>query len=194
MTFDELVEFIRNQGCKVSIYNAKILEQSDSMGCFIDYPEPEICMAISGYTQQELVKTILHEYAHFLQWEEGMLEPFNEERNFGWEIFNKWLKGKEFTQKTLDRARVIISLIEYDAEMRTIELSTDLGVDIGSHRAYMKDAYGYLATIKWSFLNRDWPCYYFDGELFDTDYLKPEDINKPLTQKELEKIEEEIAR
>jgi hypothetical protein len=154
MSFKELVNFIRSQDCKVTLYNTKILKQTESMGCFNSYPAPEICMATIGYTQLELVKTILHEYAHFLQWEDGFLELIGDDETTGWGVFNSWIGGKEFSKKDLNKAEKAISIIEYDAEIRTIELSEDLGIDIGDYDDYIRDAYGYLCTIKWT-INRE---------------------------------------
>ena len=154
------------------------------MGSFTS-PNPKICIAISGHSHNELIKTTLHEYAHFLQYKDGLLDKFGDEP---WNVWDKWLQGEDFTQKQLKKSRNTICKIEYDADLRVIELAKQLNINIGKKEDYIKEAYSYVCTIKWSFLNREWDGYYLDGSLFNVGYLTPRQIVRPLSADEIKII------
>lgn len=187
MNFWQLVSRIKKEGCTIRLYNKDELKVAQCAGTFdiTKNNNPIICLAIKGHTQQELLQLLLHEYAHFLQWKEGILHRLEgEDLKRGWEVLDLWLRHKKnYTSKQLLWARNVALLMEYDADIRVIEMSKELGVDIGSHKAHMANAYGYIVLIKWAAKNRKWGSYpgedYFDGRI-----RSPEEILSKITPRE----------
>ncbi len=173
MQFWQLVSRIKNEGCHVRLYDREEMKVAQCAGTFdiSKKGNPLICLAIKGHTRQELLQLLLHEYAHFLQWKEGILHRFEgKDLKLGWDTLDLWLgHKKKFSKAQLSWARDAIILIEYDADIRVIEMACELGVDIGSHRTHMANAYSYVTLIKWAAKNRKWGSHpgedYFDGRI-----------------------------
>lgn len=187
--FDWLVRYIKDDGCKVILYNKNILKQVDCVGTFdiSRKKNPIICLAIKGHTLRELTQILLHEYAHFLQWREGLLYLLEGDNlKGGWDVIDKWLKGKKTSANVLNRARNAVLLMEYDADLRAIFLAKKLHLNIGSLKRRLSMAYSYITFLKWAIESREWGEY---TVFYNPVILTPTEVLKPLTNKEKEFIE-----
>lgn len=189
MQFWQLVRLIKNNGCRVRLYNKDELRLAQCAGTFdiTKSGNPLICIATKGHTRQELMQLLLHEYAHFLQWKSGFLHKLEgPDLKDGWDVFDKWFKRiKRYNDKQLKHSRNAIVLIEYDADLRVLVLAKELGIDIGSHKDYIANAYSYVTLIKWAFKNKKWGCHPDSG--FSGKVRSPLEVLRPITRRE-EKI------
>lgn len=183
MNFEQLVAHIKKDGCSVRLYSKELLQGAECMGTFdvSKKGNPIICLATLNHGRLELIRTLLHEYGHYCQWKDGFLS--HAEGNVkGWDILDKWLRGKKYSKPELLRARNCVLLIEYDAEIRTIQLARALNIDIGDVEAYCNDAHSYIAHLKKVFVTRKWEQY---GRLEMIEKkLTPREVLAPLTPKE----------
>ena len=190
MDFNRLLSFIKRDGCPVRLYDKKMMKDAQSIGTFDVTKKgegnPIICIALKGHSRLELIRVLLHEYAHFCQWKDGFMQKI-ENAVKGHDVLDKWLKGKKYAPDILYKARNAIILLEYDAEIRTIQLSRALGVNIGRHKNYYNNAHSYVTNIKNVFRVRHWDSYH---EL-DLCYrkLKPSEILKPLSIEEKDTLD-----
>src|SRR5690606_9626770 len=78
-----------------------------------------------------------HEYCHFLQWKDGLLEGYNDVML--WE----WINGKDFPQDKVEESVRAAQRIEADNEKRTVQLIIDknLPIDIES---YIRQSNAYI--------------------------------------------------
>lgn len=184
MDFDELVCFIKMDGCPVRLYNKSILKIAQSIGTFdvSKNGNPIISMAIKGHTKLELKRILLHEYAHYLQWVDGFMDEA-ESNIKGWDILDKWLSGKNYTKQELFAARNCVILLEYDAEIRTIQLARNLDINLGSEKDFLNSAHSYVTFLKYVFLTREWASY----DILDLCHkkLRPQEILLPLSKSEI---------
>jgi len=187
MQFWQLISHIKNDGCNIRLYDKEELKAAQCAGTFdiTKKGNPLICLTTKGHTQQELLQLLLHEYAHFLQWRAGFLHQLEGENlKLGWVVIDLWLKDKrKYTYKELLWARNAILLIEYDADIRVLELSHKLGVDIGSHDTHMANAYSYVTLIKWAIKNKRWSDYPGDAS-FSGRVRTPQEILAEITPQE----------
>lgn len=194
MDFNQLVDYVKKDGCVVRLYNRSELKCAQCTGTFdiSKRGNPVISIAIRGHTKSELRSLLLHEYAHFLQWRDGLLEVI-EGPGFkeGWDHLDEWLKGKKRSKAQLIYGRNSALYIEYDAEIRTLELSSKLNVDIGSHKEYIKDANSYMLLIKWCALNRKWDDRPAHDDI-NENIMTLEELLLPLTDREKEILEEAL--
>lgn len=187
MQFWRLIRHIKKDGCNIKLYDKEELKISQCAGTFdiTEKGNPLICLATKGHTQQELLQLLLHEYAHFLQWQEGILHRLEgKDLKLGWDVLDLWLRHKKkFSTKQLQWARNAIILMEYDADIRVIEMAREFGVDIGSHKTHMANAYSYITLIKWAAKNRKWGSH--PGEdSFDGRIRSPKEILSKITLRE----------
>jgi len=193
MQFWQLVSHIKNDGCNIRLYDKDELKVAQCAGTFdiSKNGNPIICLATKGHTKQELMQLLLHEYAHFLQWKSGFLHKLEgADLKLGWYVIDKWLKKtKRYSDAELKWARDAVVLIEYDADLRVIELSKQFGVDIGSHKEYMANAYSYTTLIKWAAKNRKWDGHP-GGSFFDGRIRSPQEILAEITPEEEEILNE----
>jgi hypothetical protein len=187
MQFWQLISHIKKDGCNVRLYDKEELKVAQCAGTFdiTKKGNPLICLATKGHTQQELLQLLLHEYAHFLQWKTGLLHKLEGENlKKGWVVLDNWLRHrKKYTEEELLLARDAIILIEYDADIRAIEISKELSVDIGSHKTHMENAYSYITLIKWAVKNRRWGEHPGEG-YFDSRVRTPTEILREITPEE----------
>lgn len=170
----------------VRLYKKRELKVAQCTGTFdvSKKGNPVISLAIDGHTKLELRQLLLHEYAHFLQWKDNTLEIIEgNELKEGWDHLDEWLKGRHRSLEQIMYARNSALYIEYDAEMRTLDLSQKLNVDIGSHKDYIRDANSYALLIKWCVLNRKWDDRPHDDEISNT-IMTFNELFLPLTKKE----------
>jgi len=187
MNFWQLVRYIKADGCNLRLYNKEELKLAQCPGTFdiSKNNNPIISLTIKGHSQVELMQLLLHEYAHFLQWKSGFLHKLEGENlKLGWDVLEKWLqKTKKYTEEELKWARDAVVLIEYDADLRVLELSKQLGIDIGSHKDYMASSYSYITLLKWAAKHRKWdgPP---DGSFFSGKLRTPQEILAEITPEE----------
>jgi len=189
MNFSELATFIKADGCLLRLYKRKsLLKVAQCLGTFdiSKKKNPIISLATKGHGQLTLIRTLLHEYAHYRQHKEGYFDTV-EGVVKGWEVLDKWLNGRRYDEKTLAMARNCVVLIEYDAEIRTIQLARTLGVDIGDVGDYLDDAHSYASHLKNVFRTRVWSPY----RRLDIQRrkLSPTEILATLTEEELKLLE-----
>jgi len=156
MDFDTLVKFIRVQGCKVIVHDEK-KKVDETLGYFIEDPKPQIHIATKGRKKYQLISTLLHEYAHFLQWEDGFLK-YMDGICLAYNLWDDWLTGYvELNKREKQIVRNAILSIEYDAEIRAYNLGIQLKLKHFNPTYHLQTAQSYVAAIKWSFLCRkDW--------------------------------------
>lgn len=157
MDTGELVRYIRLQGCPVRLYKDRHLFRDKSMGHFSEeVGKPFIAVTAKGHDSQTVNATLIHEYAHFIQYQEGFLGRINSTYG-GWAKFTEWLEqGKEFTTEEVALCRSGVLTIEFDAELRTLQLANKMGVDIGPRDDYIRAINAYMADIKFAFEKRAW--------------------------------------
>lgn len=192
MEFYELIKYVKKDGCMVRLYDKKELKLAQCMGTFdiSKKGNPIISLAINGHTKMELRQLLLHEYAHFLQWEDGTLKEIEGPKyKEGWDHLDEWLRGKYRSKDKIIYSRNASLFIEYDAEMRTLDLAQKLNVDIGSHKDYIRESNSYILLIKWSALYRKW-SYRPDSEKISNSIMDIKELFLPLTDEELEILEE----
>jgi len=188
MDFNQLVQFIKMDGCSVRIYNNKrIMSVAQCTGTFdiSKAGNPIISVATKGQRRIDLIRILLHEYAHYRQWKDGFMGKA-ELISKGWDTLDKWLKGKQYTNNQLYMARNCVVLIEYDAEIRTVQLSRNLGIDLGDNEDFLDNAHSYISHLKNVFRTRNWSRY----KQLDLCNIKltPEQILAPLTKEEIVKL------
>ena len=190
MHFRQLVSYVKADGCKVRLYNKPELKLALCTGTFdiSKNGNPIICLAKEGHTHTELKQLLLHEYAHFLQWKSGLLGILEGEDLYGgWDVIDRfvvekkdhWRNGNKYTKEDFIKARNAVILIEYDAEIRTLELSKELNIDIGSHREYMCSALSYVSFLKWCMKYKRWDAH-TDSSYFNQKLKTPTEILEPL--------------
>lgn len=183
MDFDSLVKLIKDSGCRVIVYpNKSEFKLSSCTGSFfLTDNGPIIGMCTKGISKIKAKSTLLHEFAHFLQWKTGFLCRMDDFSD-GWTIYEEWAKGNEFSPRELLRARNSVLLIEYDAELITLMLGEKLGIDLGKY--YLHAIESYITLIKYAFETKKFPATapykYFKGRL-----LSREDLFAPITEHQL---------
>jgi hypothetical protein len=187
--FDRLVKFVRDDGCPVRLYNKRKMKIAECMGTFdiSKRGNPIISLAIQDSSPLERRRVLLHEYGHYKQWQSGFLSACEREIK-GWDVLDKWLCGMEFSEQDLVLARNCICLIEYDAEIRTVQLSRSLGVDIGREEDYLDSAHSYISHLKHVFMTRNW-CNYEQLGLCHKK-LSPGAALRDLTEEEIKTLEQ----
>jgi len=156
MTYDELVKYIRDEGCRVYVYKNKKTIYGGSRGTFDGYSEhgPIICVAIKDVESERCVETLLHEYGHFLQWQDGFLQYLDGICD-AYTLEDEWIKGKiEFAPRELTVVRNTMLAIEYDAERRGCKAGYWLQPDNFTEEFYLQGAAAYMDSIKWEFARR----------------------------------------
>lgn len=155
MDYDGLVQYIREEGCRVYVYRNKEDIYGGSRGTF-DYNEkgPVICVATKGVSEDRCVETLLHEFGHFLQWRDGFMQSIDGICD-AYALAEKWIKGKiEFSPLELQVVRNTVLIIEYDAERRGYKQGCLLRPDNFDEAFYLQGAAAYMDAIKWEFAHR----------------------------------------
>jgi len=139
-------------------------------------------VAVKGHTKEMVNATLIHEFAHFLQSVDGFMSYINDNYG-GWAKFTAWVEGKNFSEEEVIRARDGILLLEYDAEVRTLKLASQLSIDIGPRADYIRAVNAYMADIKFTAEKRRWmdvpPCWMFSDSLPNR-----KSVLKPLSPRE----------
>jgi hypothetical protein len=185
MDFDNLIKYVKAQGCRVTVYKTKKTVHN-AIGLFYEEPYPNIKMAIKGRSKKLVVSTLLHEYAHFCQWMDGFSKYLD---GICWShnVHDEWVRGKiELTEREIEMIRASMLSVEYDAELRAIKIGKELRPDSFDANYHLREAQSYIAAIKWSFgARKEWkkrPSW----RLYPAKQLTHEELFAPLTEKEKE--------
>ncbi len=183
MSNDKLIETIKDAGCRVRLFNREWIG-GDTAATFNYTNGPIICVATQGRCPKEIRKLLLHEFAHFHQWKCGFMKEVDSICD-GWDIIGKRLDGKSVDKALLDRAVRSACLIEYDAELRSIDVAEQLGIWVNRREIY-DDAHSYICGIKMSALCGQWIFYPHLGMYHEP--LSPTEVIAPLTNEEKNKL------
>lgn len=155
MKYDELVKYIRSEGCRVYVYKSKEDIYGGSRGTFHENEKgPIICVATRGVDTQRCIETLLHEFGHFLQWKDGFMDYLDSICD-AYNVHDRWINKKiELTERELLIIRNTILVMEYDAEKRGCEQGRWLEPEGFTREFYMRGAAAYMDAIKWEFARR----------------------------------------
>ena len=183
MDFQNLIRFIKAQGCRVTIFKNKTRIQG-ALGLFHEDPHPLIQLAVKGRSKRERVSTLLHEYGHFCQSRDGFSKYLD---NICWphNIHEEWIDKKiELTKREIKMVRATMLSVEYDAEIRAYKMGNELQPKNWDSAYHLREAQSYIAAIKWSFKHRkDWKKRP-PGKLHPATILSFDQLFAPLTAKE----------
>lgn len=150
--FNQIVEWIREQGCKVYVHT-KQKTVSGSNGYFTPDPEPHIRIGMLGRPIDNAIVLLLHEFCHYWQWHEGFL---GRKDDVGNSIYGKILDGEDVTSEERELASKLVRISEYDCEKRTAFLLKKWGLtSIRSVQDHIKYANSYNRHQAWSIGSRD---------------------------------------
>lgn len=107
-------------------------------GGWFDSENKEFVVALRNKMGFEI---LVHEYSHFLQWKNSK-RFYNHGANSCGVIFS-WLDGKFYKKETVKNAIMSIIELEWDCEMRALELINKHNLDIDVSR-YLKATNAYL--------------------------------------------------
>ena len=185
MKYDKLVQFIREEGCRVYVYNKKSSIYGDSRGTF-DHNEhgPIICVA-GDLPIESKVETLLHEYGHYCQYQNGFMQYLDGIYD-AYDTNTDWIAGRiELTDRELLTTRNAILTMEYDAERHGHKWGKILKPEGFNSDYYLRGAQAYMAAIKLSFFYRE-EFGSPNRKLFDTVELTNEQLYAPLEEEEAE--------
>jgi hypothetical protein len=159
VNFYELVSHIRGLGCRVYLYDRKELKVNKCEGTFqvSKKGNPVIAIAMGAFDDDyDRLLTLMHEFCHFLQWKDGFWNDVHKESE-GWDVVDKYIRytRKKIQKEDVKKAREAVLLLEYDAEIRTLDLARCLSIDIDSEN-YIRDANNYILQIKWAIETKSW--------------------------------------
>lgn len=118
MKLNELVALIEKKGCPVQFKNKS---RHGHLGLFYWDKLPRIVLFKSGKSKRVLFRTLVHEYCHFIQWQEGYLQKID--KIFGWQNYYFNLDdGKKMSRSKQLRSLIGVLTLEHDCETRTLNL------------------------------------------------------------------------
>ena len=156
MDQDSFVELVRVHlscyGMKLKISNKKLLKSD--WGSITGWFDDTGGIFLAGKNKRWFA-ILVHEYCHFLQWEESCPLYARFDRHYaGWD---SWLLGlKNLRSKDLHIKFLAIRNLELDCEMRTVKLikKYNLPVDV---KKYIQDANAYMFFYAYVKKYRTWP-------------------------------------
>lgn len=154
MTYDELVQYIRSEGCRVRVYTKQNAIDGARGTFHYNKHGPIICVATKGINIKKRVEALLHEYGHYLQWQDGFMQSLDD-ICMPYDLMAEWLNvSVELTDREIRIVRNMILAMEYDAERRAYRQGTLLDVEGFDGDYYLRGAAAYMAAIKWTFAKR----------------------------------------
>lgn len=191
MDFYQLVRYIRQLGCKVILHDRKELRVNKCEGTFTisKRGNPVISLAMRAFdNDSERILTLLHEFAHFVQWKIGYWDRIHDETD-GWGVVDQYLKNTRtlIPKEEIKKARRTVLLLEYDAELRTISLARYFGIPINEEE-YLQWANNYMLQIKWALETREWRYPKLDHKI-SKKVSSVKNLLAPLTKEEKKIIE-----
>lgn len=191
MNIDGLLKHIKKSGCRVRVYNREYID--DARGLFHTTKfGPLISMAKKNKKPKDFVAVLLHEYGHFLQWQDGTMTAWDAEHD-GYETWHEWVKrGIDLPENELLIGRNAMLRLEWDAEMRGLGVGKSLDIDDFDEDHYLQDSLAYMIKIKWEWMNRvSWDAtrtvlnYKIEPRI-----ITSEELYAPLTEHEKRLIED----
>jgi len=132
---------LAEHGMKLVIGRGKFVNSGNSR-CEGYFNESEGVIKVAGGNQYFL-QTLVHEYAHFLQYlNQVQVYLASEKASL---IVENWFNGKNYTEKTLKRAFLLVRAMERDCEKRALKLIDDFNLNIDK-KLYAKRANCYIYT------------------------------------------------
>lgn len=196
MTFDQLVEFIKGEGCRIYIYENKASIYGGNLGTFYLHQDngPIICIATKSMAPKKKVETLLHEFGHYLQWVDGFMQSLDAICD-SYTIEDKWLNYKiELDEQQLKVVRNTMLAMEYDAEKRAIKVGDDLQPEDYHRDFFLQGAASYMDGIKWSFVRRRSFYECPSRKKYKPRILTFEELFAPLTPERLKVLDRELLK
>lgn len=142
MKLKDLIEWVEQKGCPVKIKNKS---GRGYQGLFYCNKPRRIILFSKGNSKQVLFRTLVHEYCHYLQWQEGYLQKI--EKLFNWQDYYFFLEdNKKLSRKKQLRALLGVLFLEHDCEARTIKLIQEKGWPVNITK-YIKGANNYFYEL-----------------------------------------------
>jgi hypothetical protein len=132
---------LAEHGMKLVIGKGKFVNSGNSR-CEGYFNESEGVIKVAGGNQYFL-QTLVHEYAHFLQYLNKVCVYTKSEKASL--IVEDWFNGKNFNPKTLKQAFLRVRAMERDCEKRALKLIDDFNLNIDK-KMYAKRANCYIYT------------------------------------------------
>lgn len=188
MKFDELVNYIRENGCAVRIYkNLSTIKNCDGFFDLNKKGQPVIYAAIKGLIPSQQMQLLSHEYGHYLQYLEDKDRP--EEELDCYKLQEDWTARKlELTRQDWLEARNMMLVYEYDADVRAIKLAKELDLTPWNELDLIRSANAYNASMKWAWDTRQNFSVCAKRNHFKPTLKTEEEIIAPLTVEEWCKI------
>lgn len=154
MDFQDLVQHIRVQGCRVRIYKDRKQIHGNMGTFFVADKGPLISLALKGSPKKKRVEYLLHEFGHYLQWRDGYMKVLDSICD-AYDVWDEWVNEKiELTSMERRAARNTMLAMEWDAEMRALELGKQLDVKHFDPEHHLMGANAYMTALKWAWANR----------------------------------------
>lgn len=126
-------------GMKLVVGKGKTVNSGHSR-CEGYFNEVEGVIKIGG-NNQYFLQTLVHEYAHFLQYI-NKVQVYTKSDKAGL-IIENWFNGKNYDKKTLKRAFLLVRAMERDCEKRALKLIDEFNLKIDK-KLYAKHANIYI--------------------------------------------------
>jgi hypothetical protein len=144
-THHQFVRFVKQHlaeyGMRLIIGRGKYVNTGHGR-CEGYFNEIEKIIRIGG-NNQYFLQTLVHEYAHFLQYI-NQVQVYTKSDKAGL-IVENWFKGREYDKKTLKRAFLLVRAMERDCEKRALKLIDEFNLKIDK-KLYAKRANCYIYT------------------------------------------------
>lgn len=184
MDFKDLVKYIKDDGCRVRIYDDRELIHGAQGTFHTTKHGPIISLATQRTPKKKRVEYLLHEYGHYLQWKEGFDTTIDGICD-AYDIWDNWVDEKiELTELEWKVARNSMLAIEGDAEYRALKWGNELGVKHFHAEHHLKGAYSYILAIKWGWLYRSQFVQCPKRKKLEARVLTKKQLFAPLTRKE----------
>lgn len=184
MNFDELVKYIKGQGCRIRLFKNKE-NVTGGVGTFhIAEKGPLISLALKSHSKPKRAEYLLHEFGHYQQWVSGFMQILDGICD-SYTMWDDWINQKvELTDFEIRTARNTMLAMEWDAELRAIALGNKLNVKHFNKKHHLSGANAYILAIKWGWLNRKDFAQSPKRKLIEPRVLSKKELFAPLSEKE----------
>lgn len=195
MNYDDLVQYIREDGCRVYVYNKKDSIYGGSRGTFTETDHgPLICLANARLSADRQLETLLHEYGHYLQWKDGFMQALDGVVD-SYELTDQWITGKiELSDREMGICRRAVLTMEYDAEKRGYQVGCDFEPEFWKPEFYLQGAAAYMDAIKWEFFSRTYTTSNASRRTYPKRILTLEELYAPLSEQKIKKFRKTFNR
>lgn len=193
MNFDDVVEYIKLEGCRVRIYSSEYVCGGNAGTFNYAYNGgPLINIATKGTPRKKIMETLLHEFGHYLQWKDGFMQYLDGVCD-AYDTQDQWLDNKiELTDFEIKCARNIMLSMEYDAEQRGARQGLLLKPNGFCVKHYLRGAASYMEAIKWSFARRKSFIKCPSRRKYKGEFWTHERLFSPLEEKRLKQLDGEM--